>query len=364
MQPLTKQFQELRLRVETAMERLKLDTDQIRLDELEAAMARPDFWDQPQQAAATSQEAAGLRTHIESWEQLHQDIVTAEELAGLGDKTMQEDLEANLQRLSEQYTAKEFELKLSGEHDREGAIIAISAGAGGTDAQDWTEMLLRMYLRYAESAGWKTEVVDESRGEEAGIKSVTVEMVGSYAYGKLKGEQGVHRLVRLSPFNAGNSRETSFAQVEVLPLLEHPEEFEVDEKDLNIDVYRSSGHGGQSVNTTDSAVRITHIPTGMVVAIQNERSQLQNKEKALAILKGRLTALMLEQQAKELKELRGPQRSAAFGSQIRSYVLHPYTKVKDNRTGAETSQAQAVLDGGLELFVNAYLDSQVGKGGK
>ena len=361
MQSLAKQFEELRLRIETAMQRLGLGTDEQRLAELEVAMARPDFWEDQKEATAVSQEAAGLRAHLQEWQQLHKDTVTAGELAALGDEGLREDLESNLARLQERYGAKEFELKLSGEHDREGAIVTIAAGAGGTDAQDWAEMLLRMYLRYAEAAGWKTEVVDRSDGEEAGIKGVTMEVHGAYAYGKLKGEQGVHRLVRLSPFNADNLRQTSFAMVEVLPHLEHPERFELDDKDLRVDVYRSGGHGGQSVNTTDSAVRITHIPTGTVVSIQNERSQLQNKEKALAILKGRLTALMLEQQAEELEELRGPQKSAEWGSQIRSYVLHPYTKVKDHRTGAETSQAQAVLDGALEPFIDAYLEAQVGK---
>jgi peptide chain release factor 2 len=364
MQSLAKQFTELRLRIESAMQRLGIDADRQRLAELEEQMGRPDFWEDRQQATTVSQEAARLKEHLEGWKQLHQDVVTAGELAELGDSNLREDLEANLQRLQERYAAKEFELKLSGEHDREGAILTIAAGAGGTDAQDWAEMLLRMYLRYAEAAGWKTEVVDRSDGEEAGLKSVTVEVHGAYAYGKLRGEQGVHRLVRLSPFNSDNLRQTSFAMVEVLPHLEHPEQFEVDEKDLRVDVFRSGGHGGQSVNTTDSAVRITHIPTGTVVSIQNERSQLQNKEKALAILKGRLTALMLEQQAEELSQLRGPQKSAEWGSQIRSYVLHPYTKVKDHRTGAETNAAQAVLDGALEPFIDAYLDSQVGKLGK
>ncbi len=323
-------------------------------------MAEPNFWDDPTAAAKISQEAAGLKSHSEGWNQLHQDIIMARELAELNDVSMQPDLQANLERLQELYSDREFELKLSGNHDRSSAILSIHAGTGGTDAQDWAEMLLRMYLRFAERQKWHTDIIDRSDGEEAGLKSVTVEVAGAYAYGKLKSEKGVHRLVRLSPFNSDNLRQTSFALVDVVPQLEHPEEFEVDEKELRIDVYRSGGHGGQSVNTTDSAVRITHVPTGTVVAIQNERSQLQNKEKAMAILKARLTALMLEQQQEELSKLRGPVMSAEWGNQIRSYVLHPYTKVKDHRTKHETSQAEMVLNGDLEPFIDAYLSSQIG----
>ncbi len=360
MDQIAKQLKEVQLRVESAMERLGLAAEQDRLKELDVQMAAPGFWDDPQAAAKISQEAAGLKSHAEGWQQLHQDIVVARELAEMGDAGMQADLQANLERLQEQYGEREFELKLSGPYDRNSAILSIHAGTGGTDAQDWAEMLLRMYLRFAEQQGWQAEVVDRSDGEEAGIKSVTVEITGQYAFGKLKSEKGVHRLVRLSPYNSDNLRQTSFALVDVVPELEHPEEFVIDEQDLRVDVYRSGGHGGQSVNTTDSAVRITHVPTGTVVAIQNERSQLQNKEKAMAILKARLTALMLEQQQKELSKLRGPVMSAEWGNQIRSYVLHPYTKVKDHRTGHETSQAEAVLNGDLEPFIDAYLNSQIG----
>ncbi len=342
------------------MQRLGIAADQVRLGELNTIMAQPGFWDDPKAAAKISQEAAGLKSHSDEWEQLRQDVIVARELAELGDASMQADLETNFERLQAAYAAREFELKLSGPHDRDGAILTLTAGAGGTDAQDWTEMLLRMYLRFAESQGWSADVVDRGEGEEAGIKSATVEISGAYAFGKLKSEKGVHRLVRLSPFNSDNLRQTSFAGVDVVPQLTHPEEFVVDEKDLRIDVFRSGGHGGQSVNTTDSAVRITHLPTGTVVAIQNERSQLQNKEKALVILKARLTAMMLEQQAEELTKLRGAQKAVEWGSQIRSYVLHPYTKVKDHRTGHETSAAQAVLDGELEPFIDAYLQTQIG----
>lgn len=361
MQQISKRFNELRLKVEEAMKLLKLDDDQVRLEELDQQMASPDFWNDPKEAASISQAAADLRNRIDSWVQLHKDVMVASELAELGDESMAADLSLNLERLEAQFVAKEIELKLSGQHDRGSAILSIHAGTGGTDAQDWAEMLLRMYLRFAEKSGFQAEVVDRSDGEEAGIKSCTIEINGLFAYGKLKSENGVHRLVRLSPFNSDNLRQTSFAMVEVLPQLDHPEEFEIDDSDLRIDVYRSGGHGGQSVNTTDSAVRITHIPTGTVVAIQNERSQLQNKEKALAILKARLTALMLDQQKQELSEIRGAPQSAEWGSQIRSYVLHPYTKVKDHRTGFETSAAQNVLDGDINGFIDAFLASQVGK---
>lgn len=220
-------------------------------------------------------------------------------------------------------------------------------------------MLLRMYTRYFEKNDWKTEVVDESAGDEAGLKSVTLEVKGDFVYGKLKGEHGVHRLVRLSPFNADNLRQTSFAKVEIVPMIDKPEDLEIDDKDLKIDVYRSGGHGGQSVNTTDSAVRVTHLPTGLTVAIQNERSQLQNRETALTILRSRLVQLQLEQHAEKLEQLRGPNQSAEWGNQIRSYVLHPYKQVKDLRTRYETSDPDKVLDGDLDPLVDAYLEHSI-----
>lgn len=222
-------------------------------------------------------------------------------------------------------------------------------------------MLLRMYVRWAETQKLQVATIEESAGEEAGLKSVTLELSGPFAYGKLKGEHGVHRLVRLSPFNADNLRQTSFAKVEVMPKLDKPDALEIDDKDLKIDVFRSGGHGGQSVNTTDSAVRITHLPTGIVAAIQNERSQLQNKETAMTILRSRLLRLQLEQHAEDLKELKGPNQSAEWGNQIRSYVLHPYKQVKDLRTRHETSDAEGVLDGNLEPFIHAYLEANIGQ---
>jgi len=249
----------------------------------------------------------------------------------------------------------EFKILLSGKYDRNDAILSIYSGAGGVDAQDWSEMLLRMYLKWAEKNGFKSRLIEETRGEEAGIKSATLEISGAFTFGYLRSESGVHRLVRLSPFNSDNLRQTSFAAVEVLPVIEDIEEVKIDPNDLRIDVYRSSGAGGQSVNTTDSAVRITHIPTGMVASCQNERSQMQNKEQAMKILKAKLHKAHLEKQEEEKKKLRGETKANEWGSQIRSYVLHPYKMVKDHRTKHETTQIEDVLEGELVGFMESYL---------
>jgi peptide chain release factor 2 len=363
MQDLIRQLTSLSADIKAATGKLELDRDVKRAAELQERTLAPGFWDNPAEASAISQQLATLNRHITSWTGLQKDADEALELATLERDAHDEEAASQIKALYEaaqtEFDKRSFELKLSGLHDRSGAIVEIHAGAGGADAQDWAEMLQRMYLRWAERNGFAAEIDSTSAGEEAGIKSTTFEINGPYAYGKLKGEGGVHRLVRLSPFNSDNLRQTSFALVEVLPQIESEGELDIDPKDLRIDVYRSGGHGGQSVNTTDSAVRITHLPTGLVVAIQNERSQLQNREKAMAILKSRLTALMEEQAKASLTELRASDKAAEWGSQIRNYVLHPYTKVKDVRTGAETSQAQDVLDGDLNLFIDAYLSSQI-----
>lgn len=359
MEDLTGRLTSLLKSVEAAITKLNIETDRAQAAELAKRTQASDFWADQAQASHISRQLAALNRHIEGWDQLHSQVSEALELAKLGDSSMVVELEASCAKLQAEYGRREFELKMSGPYDKSGAILAIFAGTGGTDAQDWAEMLERMYLRFAEKQGFDTSILDRSAGEEAGIKSVTIEVNGPYAFGRLRSENGVHRLVRLSPFNSDNLRQTSFALVDVLPQLETTPELEIDPKDLRVDVYRAGGHGGQSVNTTDSAVRLTHIPTGIVVAIQNERSQLQNKEKAMAVLRGRLATLMAAEHKERVADIRGKVSAPAWGNQIRSYVLHPYTMVKDHRTSQETSQVQSVLDGDLDQFIEAYLLQQI-----
>ncbi len=303
------------------------------------------------------QELELLQSEKDAFERLEETLTDLESFALL------EDLKpADLNELESEYAAAEtsineweFRTLLGGQYDAKGALLTVRSGAGGVDAQDWAEMLLRMYLRYAEKQGWKTRLLDESRGGEAGIKSATIEISGAYAYGYLRGESGIHRLVRLSPFNANSLRQTSFASVEAMPVVDDTEAEAIRPDELRIDTYRSSGAGGQSVNTTDSAVRITHIPTGIVATCQNERSQFQNKEEAMRILRSKLIQKRIEEQEAEKQQLRGKRKSAEWGNQIRSYVLHPYTLVKDHRTGTETSDTEKVLDGDLQMFIESEL---------
>lgn len=360
MQELQKQIQALYGAVEQAMDRLQIADLEKNLKELTAKTTRPDFWQDADAAKQAMKEQARLESRIEPWREISEAARELAEFAALNDSSMQQDLQKRFYRLSEQFDALKGQIKLSGPYDDHSAIVGIYAGAGGTDAQDWAHMLMRMYVRWAEKQHINVKTLDQSAGEEAGIKSVTLELLGPFIYGKLKSEHGVHRLVRLSPFNADHLRQTSFAKVEVLPVIERPQELELDEKDLKIDVFRSGGHGGQSVNTTDSAVRITHVPTGISVAIQNERSQLQNKETALTVIRSRLAQLRLEQHQQKVVELKGPVKSAEWGNQIRSYVLHPYKQVKDLRTLHETSDAEGVLDGNLDPFIEAYLEHTIG----
>ncbi len=355
MQPLTKKLSELSQHILAACERLNIDAKARELANLEVELAKPDVWQDSARAETLSKNAASLRAQTENWLALKSQCAEVGDMLSLGDEALLGELETQVETLEKEFTGLKKDLLFQGEYDDHNAIVKLSAGAGGTDAQDWTEMLERMYLRWGEKSGMKTELVERSTGEEAGIKSATYSFSGPYAYGKLRGEHGVHRLVRLSPFNSDNLRQTSFALVEVLPEIDAPEEVEIDEKDLKIDVYRSGGHGGQSVNTTDSAVRVTHLPTNTVVAIQNERSQLQNRETAMKILRSKLAQMRLEQHAEKLSDLQAGE-SASWGNQIRNYVLHPYTMVKDTRTKHEDRDAQGVLDGKLDEFITSYLD--------
>lgn len=306
---------------------------------------------------------ARLGERIEGWNKLIQRTNDTLELAGLEDESLQDELEAETQIIEKEVNRREFNAMLSGEYDRGDAIFAIHAGAGGTDSQDWAEMMQRMFLRWMEQHGYETEILDFTPGEEAGIKSVTISVSGRYAYGYLRSEKGVHRLVRLSPFDSNHRRHTSFAMVEVLPQVDDEIEIDINPNDLRIDTYRSAGAGGQNVQKNDTAVRITHLPTGVVATCQNQRSQTQNREAALKVLKARLLEIKENEHAEKLADLRGEYTKAEWGSQIRSYVLHPYQMVKDHRTNFETGNAQSVLDGDLDGFIEAYLRANVGEAG-
>lgn len=305
-----------------------------------------------------------LKDIVETWRPLEQRAKDAQELREMAaaeeDEALLNELYAEMEAIETELDKLEFQLALSGEHDKDSALLSIHAGAGGTESQDWAEMLLRMYTRWAEANKYRTSLVDQTLGEEAGIKSVTVEIAGDYAYGYLKAERGVHRLVRISPFDAGGRRHTSFALVEVLPDLDTDIDIEIDPGDLEIDVYKSAGAGGQHVQKNSTAIRIKHLPTNIVVTCQNERSQLQNKETALRILRGRLYDLELQKQEEEQARLKGQHVEAGWGNQIRSYVLHPYKMVKDHRTGHEVGNAEAVLDGRLDDFIETYLRHTIG----
>ncbi len=331
------------------------------LSKLERAAEDPSLWDDPENAQKIMQQLARLRKQVEGWRTLAQRAHDAMELASLGDESLRSDIEEERDAIIKELERRETRAQLSGPHDRDDAILAIHAGAGGTDSQDWAQMLQRMYLRWAENRDFEADVLDQSEGEEAGIKSTTIAIDGEYAYGYLRAERGVHRLVRLSPFDAAHRRHTSFALVEVLPQVETDQEVEIDPNDLRIDTFRSAGAGGQNVQKNETAVRITHLPSGIVVTCQNERSQTQNKANAMRVLRARLLDLQRRRQEEELAEIKGDYIKAEWGSQIRSYVLHPYQMVKDHRTDYEEGNASAVLDGEIDEFIEAYLRSAIGQ---
>lgn len=330
------------------------------LEELERQSADPNLWSNPKNARQLMQRLSALQEDIGYWTELRQQVSDAIELEALDDDDLGPELQNEAGQLESELGQAEFRLMLSGPYDRGNAILALHAGAGGTDSQDWASMLLRMFLRWAEKRGFKAEILDSTEGDGAGIKSVTVGIAGRYAYGYLRSERGVHRLVRLSPFDAAHRRHTSFVLAEVWPDLEQETEIIVDPKDLQIDTYRASTAGGQHMQKNDTAVRITHIPTGLVVACQNERSQGQNRETALRILRARLIQKQEEEHREQINDLKGEHVDAGWGNQIRSYVLHPYQMVKDHRTSHETGNVHAVLDGELDLFMEAYLRATLG----
>lgn len=357
MDELRTQANTLKSKVDSAFDKLGILRKEEELAEYTKEMSNPDFWSDSIIAKEVTTKHARLEKQVSPWRQLAKNLQDLSELIELDDETMKVELIEQFEDLQNSYESMRLDLKFTGVYDDRPAIMSIQAGAGGTDAMDWVQILLRMYTRWAENKKITTSLLHETPGEEAGLKNATLKFVGDNVYGQLKGEHGVHRLVRISPFNSGGSRETSFAMVEVVPEIDSANEVEIDEKDLKTDVYRAGGKGGQSVNTTDSAVRITHLPTGIVVAIQNERSQLQNKEAAMTIIRSKLAQLLAEQHAEKVADLRGPNIEAAWGNQIRNYVLHPYTLVKDTRSGHQTSDVGAVLNGQLDEFIEAYLSN-------
>lgn len=348
-------LQNLQSKITETQKLLKIDDLKKKMETLAAEMNRPGFWTDQTGAQSVSQDYQNIKNEVDKWAEIEGQVNDLLDLAKSEDPEMQKEIEQQTVELEKKYSEYEFFLLLNGPYDGKNAIVAIHAGSGGTEAQDWAEMLTRMVLRFSEQMGWQTRIIDETRGAEAGYKSIMFEVKGHYAYGYLKSEHGVHRLVRVSPFDAEKMRHTSFALIEVLPESDKEINIHIDPKDLRVDTFMSGGKGGQSVNTTYSAVRIVHIPTGISVQCQNERSQMQNKEMAMKVLTAKLHQLEEEKKAKEKNELRGEYKSAEWGNQIRSYVLHPYHMVKDHRTEYESTDPEGVLEGNLKPLSESYL---------
>ena len=353
-----KKLRDLRDEFSATWQKLNLDHKLEEKSNLEQAVSQPDLWKNPEKARETTEQLSHLENELHAWLMLKSQLEDLSELITLGGEELKSEIEVQLAACEDTLNNLKKALKFTGEYDNNDAILRITAGAGGVEAMDWASMLERMYLRFAENHHFKTELIERTAGEEAGIKTAVYEIKGPKAYGMLKSEHGTHRLVRLSPFNADHLRQTSFALVEILPVIKPDDNVDIDEKDLRIDVYHSGGHGGQSVNTTNSAVRITHLPTNTVVTVQNERSQLQNKQKAMEILTGKLIKLKQEQHAENLNDLRAGE-SASWGQQIRNYILQPYKLVKDTRTKHESKDPDKILDGAIDEFIDAYLENQL-----
>lgn len=353
------QLKDLKSRIDNTWGLLKIDEKQQRMKQLEVEMQEAGFWSNQDRAKKVTQEHDELKTEVELWiglqTEVHDLLGLSEELVSTPEDDMRVQIQSRVPELVKQYEKMEFFLLMNGRHDENSAIVAVHSGSGGTEAQDWAEMLQRMVVRYCEKKQWTITMLDESRGQEAGIKSAVFRVEGRYVYGHLKSEHGTHRLVRISPFDSEQMRHTSFALIEVIPEVEQDVDVDIDPKDLRIDTFMAGGKGGQSVNTTYSAVRIVHLPTNITVQCQNERSQLQNRETAMKVLRSKLLLLKEEQEEKDRLELRGEYKSAEWGNQIRSYVLHPYKMVKDVRTRHETTDPDAVLNGELDPFIEAYL---------